>query len=53
MAFTIVLKEATDPQVVASCICRFPREAKALREIRRLGVVTDSKANFLELGHHP
>lgn len=53
MAFTIVLKDATDPRVVACCICGFPCEAKAVRVIRRLGVVTDSKANFLELGHQP
>lgn len=48
-----MLKEATDPQVVACCVCGFLCEAKAVRESRCLGVVTNLKSHFLELGHQP
>lgn len=48
-----MLKEATDLQVVACCVCGFLCEAKAVCEIRHLGVVTDSKSHFLDLGHQP
>lgn len=48
-----MLKEITDPQVVDCCVCGFPCEAKAVCEIRHLGVVTNSKSHFLELGHQP